>query len=222
MKVLFVEDDDELRAVLREGLEEEGIRVEAVSTFHEGALQAALGTVDVILLDVMLPGGSGVELCRRLRARGDATPILFLTALGAEDDRLAGFAAGGDDYLTKPFSFRELVARLRALARRPPELVHEVRRVADLEVDLDARAATRAGQELSLTAQEWALLEFFVRHEGTVASRAEITAYVWDDNHDPFTNLLEVLVWRLRRKVDEGFDPPLIHTVRGAGYRFGA
>ena len=221
MRVLFIEDDKELRNVLREGLEEEGIRAEAVSTFSEGDVRAALGTVDVILLDVMLPGGSGVELCRRLRARGDATPILFLTALGAEDDRLAGFAAGGDDYLTKPFSFRELVARIRALARRPPELLHEMRCVADLEVDLDAHTARRAGRELSLTAQEWALLEFFVRHEGAVVSRSEITAYVWDDNHDPFTNLLEVLVWRLRQKIDEGFEPSLIHTVRGTGYRFG-
>lgn len=221
MKVLIVEDDEELLEAVREGLEDEGIRVEATSTYHGGSLQAGLGSHDVIVLDVLLPGGTGVELCRRLRAEGNKTPILFLTALGAEDDRLRGFQAGGDDYLTKPFSFKELVARIRALARRPPELLHALRHVADLEVDLDARTATRGGKALSLTAQEWALLEFFVRHEGTVVTRADITAYVWDANHDPFTNLLEVLVWRLRRKVDEGFEPKLIHTLRGAGYRFG-
>jgi DNA-binding response OmpR family regulator len=222
MKVLIVEDDDQLRDAVREGLEEEGMRVETATSYREGILRAGLGAQDVIVLDVMLPGGTGVELCRRLRADGNETPILFLTALGAEDDRIEGFRSGGDDYLTKPFSFRELVARIRALARRPPELLHSVRRVADLEVDLDAHTATRAGTELSLTAQEWALLEFFVRHQDTVVSRADITAYVWDDNHDPFTNLLEVLVWRLRKKVDGDFEPRLIHTVRGAGYRFGA
>jgi len=222
MKVLIVEDDDQLRDAVREGLEEEGMRVEAATSYREGMLRAGSGAQDVIVLDVMLPGGTGVELCRRLRAEGNETPILFLTALGAEDDRIEGFHSGGDDYLTKPFSFRELVARIRALARRPPELLHTVRRVADLEVDLEAHTATRAGNELSLTAQEWALLEFFVRHQDTVVSRADITAYVWDDNHDPFTNLLEVLVWRLRKKVDGDFEPKLIHTVRGAGYRFGA
>jgi len=221
MKVLIVEDDGELLEAVREGLEEEGIRVETASTYGGGSLQAGLGSHDVIVLDVLLPGGTGVELCRRLRSEGNRTPILFLTALGAEDDRLRGFQAGGDDYLTKPFSFKELVARIRALARRPPELLHTLRHVADLEVDLDARTAKRGGKALSLTAQEWALLEFFVRHEGTVVTRADITAYVWDANHDPFTNLLEVLVWRLRQKVDEGFEPKLVHTVRGAGYRFG-
>ena len=221
MKVLIVEDDEELRNTLRDGLEEEGVRVEAAATYRDGILRASLGAHDVIVLDVMLPGGSGTKLCRHLRDEGNATPILFLTALGAEDDRVDGFQAGGDDYLTKPFSFRELMARLRALARRPPELLHTVRKITDLEVDLDTREVKRGGQAISLTAQEWALLEFFVRHEGVVVSRADITAYVWDDNHDPFTNLLEVLVWRLRRKVDEGFEPKLIQTVRGTGYRFG-
>jgi len=222
MKVLIVEDDPELSNALEQGLEEEGVRVETAASYADGLLRAALGAHDVIVLDVMLPGGSGRELCRQLREDGNHTPVLFLTALGAEDDRVEGFQSGGDDYLTKPFSFRELVARLRALARRPPELLHTVRRIADLEVDLDARSVSRGGAAIELTAQEWALFEFFVRHEGLVVSRGDITAYVWDDNHDPFTNLLEVLVWRLRRKVDEGQDLKLIHTVRGAGYRFGA
>jgi DNA-binding response OmpR family regulator len=221
MKVLLVEDDQELLDAVRDGLEEEGIRVDAATSFSDGSLKAGLGSHDVIVLDVMLPGGTGTELCRRLRAEGNDTPILFLTALGAENDRVEGFHVGGDDYLTKPFSFRELVARIGALARRPPDLLHPVRRVADLEMDLQAHTAVRSGTPLTLTAQEWALLEFFVRHQDTVVSRADITAYVWDDNHDPFTNLLEVLVWRLRKKVDGEREPKLIHTIRGAGYRFG-
>lgn len=221
MKVLIIEDDLELLGAMREGLEEEGLRVETATSYREGVLRASPGGHDVIVLDVMLPGGSGVDLCRQLRADGNQAPVLFLTALGAEDDRIDGFGAGADDYLVKPFSFRELVARIRALARRPPEMLRAVSRIADLVVDLDGHTAERAGTPLALTSQEWALLEFFVRHQDVVASRAEITAYVWDDNHDPFTNLLEVLVWRLRHKVDEGFDRPLIHTVRGSGYRFG-
>lgn len=222
MKILIVEDDRELRDAVRGGLIEQGMRVDTAASYSDGILRAELGTHDVIVLDVLLPGGSGVDLCLRIRDAGNDTPVLFLTALDDEDDRIEGFQAGGDDYLTKPFSFRELVARLRALARRPPELLHAVRTVADLDVDLNARTVTRAGHEISLTTQEWALLEFFVRHEGVVSSRAEITAYVWDDNHDPFTNLLEVLVWRLRKKVDDGFATKLIQTIRGAGYRFGA
>jgi DNA-binding response OmpR family regulator len=221
VKVLIIEDDDELLEAVRGGLEEEGMRVETASSYGEGSLRAGLGSQDVIVLDVLLPGGTGVDLCKRLREEGIQAPILFLTAMGTEDDRLRGFQSGGDDYLVKPFSFRELVARVRALARRPPELLHATRHVGDLEVDLNARTAKRSGTVLTLTTQEWTLLEFFVRHEGTVVSRAEIMAYVWDDNHDPFTSLLEVLVWRLRKKIDESFEPKLIHTIRGAGYRFG-
>lgn len=222
MKVLIVEDDLELLGPVCEGLEEEGVRVDTATTFRDGILKAEMGSHDVIVLDVMLPGGRGTDLCRKLRTAGNTTPVLFLTALGAEDDRVDGFGAGGDDYLVKPYSFRELVARIRALARRPPEMLPSVVSIGDLDVDLDAHTAERGGRRLELTAQEWALLEFFVRRRDSVVSRAEITAYVWDDNHDPFTNLLEVLVWRLRKKVDDGFETKLIHTVRGAGYRFGA
>jgi len=148
-------------------------------------------------------------------------PILMLTARDTVDDRVLGLDAGADDYLTKPFAFRELLARVRALARRRPALVPQVVQVADLVVDLASRRVTRAAQSLELTAKEFALLEVLVLNAGHVVDRAAITAHVWDDNHDPFTNVLEVLVRRLRRKIDEGFAPKLVQTVRGAGYMLG-
>jgi two-component system copper resistance phosphate regulon response regulator CusR len=170
---------------------------------------------------VMLPGGSGFELCRAVRAAGIATPILMLTARDAVNDRVTGLDAGADDYLTKPFALQELLARVRALARRRPALAPRTISVADLEVDLAARRARRSGRAIELTAKEFALLECFALHPDEVLDRAAITAHVWDDNHDPFTNVLEVLVRRLRRKIDDGFEPKLIHTMRGAGYRLG-
>ncbi len=160
-------------------------------------------------------------MCARLRADGSTIPILMLTARGDVDDRVTGLDAGADDYLTKPFAFRELLARVRALARRPSAMVPEERRIADLEIDLRSRAVRRAGRTIELTNKEWDLLEVLVRRSGAVVGRAEISAAVWDENHDPFTNVLEVLVRRLRRKIDEPFERPLIHTVRGAGYRLG-
>ena len=221
MRVLLVEDDPELASVLETGLEEQGFHVGRESTAGGARTRAVLGTFDVIILDVMLPGGSGFDLCRQLRERGLLTPVLMLTARDTIDDRVRGLDAGADDYLTKPFAFRELVARLHALLRRQPSLVPEVVRVADLEVDLRGHRVRRANQELELTAKEFALLEFLVRHRGQVVDRAAISAHVWDENHDPFTNVLEVLVRRLRRKIDEGFEPKLIQTLRGAGYRLG-
>ena len=221
MRVLLVEDDPELSSVLQAGLEEQGFQVARESTADGGRTRAVLGTFDVIILDVMLPGGSGFDVCRQLRERGVLTPVLMLTARDTVDDRVRGLDAGADDYLTKPFAFRELVARLHALMRRQPALVPEIVRVADLEVDLRGHHVRRANQELELTAKEFALLEFLVRHRGEVVDRAAISAHVWDENHDPFTNVLEVLVRRLRRKIDEGFEPKLIQTLRGAGYRLG-
>jgi two-component system copper resistance phosphate regulon response regulator CusR len=220
MRLLLVEDDPELASVLESGFREHGIQVSRASTAPIGRAAAMRASFDVIVLDVMLPGGSGIELCRELRGNGNATPILMLTARDAIDDRVAGLEVGADDYVTKPFAFRELVARVRALARRRPALVPRVVAVADLEVDLASRHVRRAGQPIELTAKEFALLEFFVLHRGEVVDRAAITAHVWDDNHDPFTNVLEVLVRRLRRKIDDAFEPKLIHTLRGAGYRF--
>ena len=222
MRVLIVEDDPELAGILRDGLAEHHIDATVAPTFDDGRERAALGAWDVIVLDVMLPGGSGFDLCTLLRQRGIRTPILMLTARDTVDDRVAGLDAGADDYLTKPFAFRELLARVRALARRGPALVPETVTVADLEVDFGSRSVRRGGRPIQLTAKEFALLEFFLRHVGQVVDRAAITAHVWDENHDPFTNVLEVLIRRLRRKIDDAFEPKLIHTLRGAGYRFGA
>lgn len=221
MRVLLVEDDAELAREVAMGLRDAGARVEHAASAREGRRIAQTEELDVLILDVMLPGESGFILCKSLRDQGVQTPILMLTARDAVDDRVAGLDAGADDYLTKPFALQELIARLRALARRRPTLAPRVVRIADLEVDLAARRARRGERVIELTAKEFALLECFVLHPDVVLDRAAITAHVWDDNHDPFTNVLEVLVRRLRRKIDEGYEPRLIHTMRGAGYRLG-
>ncbi len=222
MRVLIVEDDRELAGLLQDSLRAHRIDPTTAAAFAEGLERALAAAFDVVILDVRLPGGTGFELCAELRRRGVTTPVLMLTALDAVDDRVRGLEAGADDYLTKPFAVRELLARLTALARRRPALAPARHRIADLEVDLARRDVRRGGRPLALTAKEFALLELFVRHQGQVLDRATITAHVWDDNHDPFANVLEVLVRRLRRKVDDGFEPKLITTHRGAGYRFGA
>ena len=221
MRILLVEDDKKLASVLVAGFREQQIEVVTAETFQDGVRKASLTQHAVIVLDVMLPGGSGFDLCRKLRARGDATPIMMLTARGDVEDRVAGLEAGADDYLAKPFAFKELLARVRALARRQPAIKETRRQVADLEVDFRSRAVSRGGQPIPLTAKEWELLELLVENEGAVMTRPQITERVWDENHDPFTNVLEVLVRRLRKKIDDGFEPKLLHTVRGAGYRFG-
>ena len=220
MRALLVEDDPGLSTVLRDGLREQGYEVDVETRFVEGLARGRRGDFGVIILDVMLPGGSGFDLCRELRKNGVATPVLMLTARDSVDDRVRGLDAGADDYLAKPFSFKELLARLRAITRRLPRQ-EDIVRVADLEVDLGAHRARRAGREIALTAKEFALLEFFVLHRDRVVDRAAITAHVWDENHDPFTNVLEVLVRRLRRKIDDGHEQKLIQTLRGAGYRLG-
>src|SRR6266498_2764328 len=221
MRILLIEDDSSLAELIRSGLEEHSIKVTVAYTFQDGRVQAMLGTFDVIVLDVMLPGGSGFDLCAYLRKRNIATPILMLTARNSVDDRVSGLNSGADDYLAKPFAFRELVARLRALSRRKAKPIPTVIRVADLEVNIEAQRVKRAGCPIDLTAKEFSLLEFFVLHAGQVVDRASITAHVWDDNHDPFTNVLEVLVRRLRKKIDDESEPKLLQTLRGAGYRFG-
>jgi two-component system, OmpR family, copper resistance phosphate regulon response regulator CusR len=221
MRILVIEDDAEVAALVRQGLEENGIRVDREATFENGLFRAMEGEFTVIVLDLMLPGGDGFDLCARLRAEGVATPVLMLTARSALDDRVAGLEAGADDYLTKPFAMRELLARVRALARRSAGLQDPVFETADLRVNLWTREVSRRGRPIELTTKEWQLLELFVRNAGAVLDRPAIAAWVWDENHDPFTNVLEVLMRRLRRKIDDGHEPKLIHTIRGSGYRFG-
>ena len=221
MRLLLVEDDPELATVMTAGLREQGFQVGVAVTYTDGRFQAGAGDFDLLILDVMLPGGSGFDLCRELRDGGLATPILMLTARDSVDDRVAGLDAGADDYLTKPFAFRELLARVRALARRRRDLEPAIVEIANLRVDLARRRVARGDREIELTAKEFALLACFVEHRDQVIDRALITAHVWDENHDPFTNVLEVLIRRLRRKIDDAFEPKLIHTFRGAGYRLG-
>src|SRR4051812_36676176 len=220
MRLLLVEDDPGLSTVLLEGLREQDFTVTVESAYAGGLERGLRDEFDAIILDVMLPGGSGFDLCRSLRAAGIATPVLMLTARDGVDDRVRGLEAGADDYLPKPFAFKELVARLRAIMRRHLS-GSDVLKVADLEIDLGAHRARRGGRDIELTAKEFLLLEFLARHRDKVVTRAAISAHVWDENHDPFTNVLEVLVRRLRRKIDDGFDVKLIHTLRGAGYRLG-
>ncbi|MEP6619665.1 MAG: response regulator transcription factor, partial [bacterium] len=203
------------------GLRGAGARVSIAGTAREGRRIVDTEELNVIILDVMLPGESGFDLCRSLRKDGIETPILMLTARDAIDDRVTGLDAGADDYLTKPFALQELIARVRALSRRPPSFAPRIVRVADLEIDLGGRCAKRGSRLIELTAKEFALLECLALHPGVVLDRPAITAHVWDENHDPFTNVLEVLVRRLRRKIDDGHDAKLIHTMRGAGYRLG-
>jgi two-component system copper resistance phosphate regulon response regulator CusR len=207
--------------VVADGLAEQGFQVEPAATFATGLARLLEAPWDLVILDVALPGGSGFDLCRRARAAGITTPILMLTARDAVADRVTGLEVGADDYLVKPFAFAELVARLRALARRPASMQSELVQIGDLDVDLAARTVSRAGLPIPLTAKEWTLLEVLARHAGRVVDRPTIAAAVWDENHDPFTNVLEVLVRRLRRKIDDGHPVRLLETVRGAGYRLG-
>jgi len=220
MRALLVEDDPGLSDALRDGLREQGFDVETEFAYAEGLRVGSSERFDVIILDVMLPGGSGFALCQSLRTSGVRTPVLMLTARDGVDDRVRGLEAGADDYLPKPFAFKELVARLRAITRRRA-IKDSVLQVADLEIYPGAPRASRGGKDIELTAKEFLLLEFLARQENNVVTRAAISAHVWDENHDPFTNVLEVLVRRVRRKIDDGFSVKLIHTLRGAGYRLG-
>jgi DNA-binding response OmpR family regulator len=218
MRLLVVEDDPKLARVIARGLREESYAVDLCESGEAAVMQAALNSYDAILLDVMLPGIDGFAVVAQIRARQIHTPVLMLTSRDAVADRIAGLDYGADDYLAKPFDFGELLARLRALLRRPTAVLSAIVRVGDCELNIPAQAVTRAGMAIALTAKEYALLELLARRAGTVVSRADIVAHVWDDNHDSFTNAVEVYVSRLRGKIDRAPWPPLIHTKRGAGY----
>ncbi len=217
MRLLLVEDDARLADLVVRSLREEGYAVDHAIDGDSAIVQAAVNPYDAIVLDVQLPKRSGIEVCAEIRRRRNRVPILMLTARDAVKDRVAGLDAGADDYLTKPFDLSELHARVRALLRRMPELAPQVITVGDLTVDLAAQRAERGGRVLALTTKEYVLLEYLARNAGRVIGRAELVEHVWDENHDPFTNALEVYVNRLRKKLDDG-GAPLIHTRRGAGY----
>lgn len=202
---------------LARGLRDQAFAVDAVADGDAALVRAVVTDYDVLVLDVLMPGRDGLAVCRELRRRGVHTPILLLTARDAVHDTVAGLDAGADDYLTKPFAFGELLARLRALLRRRGEVLPPVLAVADLTIDTRRQAVHRAGRPIELTAREYVFLAYLARHAGRVVSRAELSAHVWDDNHDPNANLLDVYVSRIRRKVDGGAARPLLHTRRGAG-----
>ena len=222
MRILVVEDDAKLLDMLSRSLREEGYAVDIAADGERALVQAAVNAYDAIVLDVGLPRRDGLEVSRTLRGRGVRVPILMLTARDAVDDRVAGLDAGADDYLVKPFSVRELLARVRALLRRLPELLPATMTIGDLVLDTRTHTAARAGRAIPLTAKEYAMLEYLARHAGRVVGRAELTEHVWDENHDPFSNAIEVYVNRLRKKVDGAHDESLIHTRRGAGYMLAA
>jgi two-component system OmpR family response regulator len=219
MKLLVVEDDKEAGAYLKRALNQAGHTVDHVADGREGLLLAAAESYDVIVLDRMLPKMDGLAIVRTIRASGVKTPVLLLTALGGIDDRVEGLEAGGDDYLVKPFAIAELMARVNALARRPPtQDAPTMLQVADLKLDRLSRSVTRAGARIELQPREFQLLEYLMRHAGRVVTRTMLLESVWDYHFDPKTNIVETHMSRLRAKVDRGRTQELIHTVRGAGY----
>ena len=220
MRLLVVEDDPQLGATLARGLRERAYAVDLVTDGDDAVHHAALNEYDAVVLDYMLPGRDGIAVANALRMRGLQLPILMLTARDAVSDRVAGLDAGADDYLVKPFAFDELLARLRALTRRASVVLPAVLAIGDLTIDTRAQRVVKRGALVPLTAKEYALLEFLARRRGTLVSRADITAHVWDENHDPASNTLEVYINRVRKKIDDDGAPSHIQTRRGSGYLF--
>ena len=218
MKILLVEDDNSIAEAVKEGLEDESYAVDVATDGDEGYRKASAEEYDAIILDVMLPEMTGFEVCQKLRSEGNATPILMLTARDAQQDIVQGLDIGADDYLPKPFHFAVLLARIRALLRRPAVKMEEVLRVGDLTLDPATKKVTREGQIIKLTAKEYAVLEYLMRHKGVVRSKEMIIQHVWDFDADVLPNNVELFVMFLRRKIDKPFEKKLLHTVPGFGY----
>ena len=223
MRVLIVEDDQQTAAYLRKALQEDGHAVDHASNGRDGLFLASTESYDAVVLDRMLPGLDGLAVLRTLRGAGNATPVLLLTALADVDHRVEGLRAGSDDYLAKPFAYAELSARLDGIVRRGATATTAPGRleVADLALDLERRDALRGGRRIALQPREFRLLEYLMRHAGRAVTRTMLLEAVWDYHFDPQTNVIDVHVSRLRQKIDQGFDRPLLHTVRGVGYRLG-
>ncbi len=217
MRLLLVEDEKNVASFIKKGLEEEFYTVDVVEDGDAGYAMAEVNPYDLIILDIMLPGMNGVEICRRLRAKGIKAPVLMLTAIDSVNSKVEGLESGADDYLTKPFAFSELLARVKALLRRYTDSASELF-LGDLRIDLFARRVFRSGQEMQLTPKEFSLLEYMLRNKGRVLSRTQIIENIWGYNFDPSTNVIDVHIRSLREKVDENFPKKLIHTVRGVGY----
>jgi two-component system copper resistance phosphate regulon response regulator CusR len=218
MRVLVVEDDSRIASFVAKGLRENSYAVDVAPDGEAATYLAFINDYDVVILDINLPKKDGFEVCSELRSSGLAVPVLMLTARDAIDDRILGLDIGADDYLTKPFEFRELLARLRALLRRKSEFRTQKIVISDLEIDTLARRVTRGSRRIDVTSKEYALVEFLAMNKGRVVGREEISTHVWDENFDPFSNLIEVYIKRLRSKLDDGFDMKLIRTRRGHGY----
>ncbi|MBX2946067.1 MAG: response regulator transcription factor [Cyclobacteriaceae bacterium] len=218
MKILLVEDEQYVASFIRKGLEENGYQVAQAFDGATGLTMALSDTYDVIILDIVMPGMNGLEVCKKLRnEHGNQTPVLMLTALGTTDDIVDGLTIGADDYLTKPFKFKELMARVQALVRRKT-VVNKILSVSDLKLDSDAKEVFRAGKLIDLTAREFRLLEYLLLNKNRVVSRTDILENVWDINHDLGTNVVDVYINYLRKKIDHEFSPPLIKTIVGMGY----
>lgn len=220
MKILLVEDEPKVASFIKQGLEEQQYDVTVAFDGFFGKKLAVQNPYDLIILDVLIPQINGIEVCKQIRAENISTPVLMLTALGTTDDKVLGLDSGADDYLVKPFDFKELLARVRVLTKRYVDKVYQSSKiqVADLEMNMDEKTVRRHGKKIDLTAKEFALLEYFVRHKGKVLSRTEIAEKVWDLNFDTGTNVIDVYVNFLRKKIDKDFDVKLIHTVVGMGY----
>jgi DNA-binding response OmpR family regulator len=218
MKILVIEDDPTVGQYVKRGLEEQRWGVDLVTDGEEGERRAAAEQYDLVVLDMRLPGRSGMEVLRNIRGRGFERPVLVLTAQDAVDAKVEAFRAGADDYVTKPFAFEELLARVEALSRRTPTMAAAVLKVSDLSLDKNTRTVTRSGDAIELTPKEYAVLEYLMRHAGRVMSRTLITEYAWGYHFDPGTNIVDVVINHLRKKIDSAQAVKLIHTVRGVGY----